>query len=205
MFCRNCKKKITIKLFSLGQLFYTGKFGKNKNSRIRKGKISLVKCNSCGLVQLDRKFDPRYLYGKDYGYRSGINQTMTNHLSKITSKLSKFVRLNNDDQVLDIASNDGTLLNSYINKKITKIGIDPTINKFLKYYKNIDYKISNFFSLNAFKKLKLRKKIVIVTACAVFYDLSDPNKFLNDVSKILDNKRGIFYLEFQDLLSVIKN
>ena len=55
------------------------------------------------------------------------------------------------------------------------------------------------------KKLKLRKKIVIVTACAVFYDLSDPNKFLNDVSKILDNKRGIFYLEFQDLLSVIKN
>ena len=205
MVCRNCKKKKSIKLFSLGQLFYTGKFGKNKNSRIRKGTISLVKCNSCGLVQLDRKFDPRYLYGKDYGYRSGINQTMTNHLSKITSKLSKFVKLNNDDQVLDIASNDGTLLNSYLNKKITKIGIDPTINKFLKYYKNIDYKISDFFSLNAFKKLKLRKKIVIVTACAVFYDLSDPNKFLNDVSKILDNKRGIFYLEFQDLLSVIKN
>jgi len=205
MICRNCKKKKIIKLFSLGKLFYTGKFGKKKNSKIRKGTIALVKCNNCGLVQLDRKFDPKYLYGKDYGYRSGINQTMTNHLSKITSKLSKFVKLSNNDQVLDIASNDGTLLNSYLNKKITKIGIDPTISKFPKYYKNIDYKINNFFSLSAFKKLKLKKKVIIVTACAVFYDLHDPNKFLNDVSNILDKKRGIFYLEFQDLLSVIKN
>ena len=205
MLCRNCKKKKITKLFSLGQLFYTGKFGKYKNSKIRKGTISLVKCNSCGLVQLDRKFDPKYLYGKDYGYRSGINQTMTNHLSGISSRLSKLVKLKDKDQVLDIASNDGTLLNSYINKKVIKIGIDPTIKKFLKYYKNIDYKVSDFFSLRSFQKLKLKKKVIIVSACAVFYDLSDPNKFLNDVSKILDNKRGIFYLEFQDLLSVIKN
>ena len=88
MVCRNCKKK-SIKLFSLGQLFYTGKFGKYKNSRIRKGTISLVKCNSCGLVQLIESLIPRYLYGKDYGYRSGINQTMINHLTGISSKLSK--------------------------------------------------------------------------------------------------------------------
>jgi hypothetical protein len=130
---------------------------------------------------------------------------MTNHLFNISSRLSKLVKLKNNDQVLDIASNDGTLLNSYQNKKVIKIGIDPTIKKFLKYYKNIDHKISDFFSLRTFKKLKLKKKITIVTACAVFYDLSDPNKFLNDVSKILDKERGIFYLEFQDLLSVIKN
>ena len=118
MLCRNCKKKNITKLFSLGQLFYTGKFGKYKNSKIRKGTISLVKCNNCGLIQLDRKFDPKYLYGKDYGYRSGINQTMINHLSGISSKLSKLVKLKDKDQVLDIASNDGTLLNSYTNKKI---------------------------------------------------------------------------------------
>ena len=189
--CRNCKKKIT-KLFSLGQLFYTGKFGKYKNSKIRKGTISLVKCNSCGLVQLDRKFDPKYLYGKDYGYRSGINQTMTNHLSGISSRLSKLVKLKDNDQVLDIASNDGTLLNSYINKKVIKIGIDPTIKKFLKYYKNIDHKISDFFSFRSFQKLNLKKKVIIVSACAFFYDLNNPNKFLNDVSKILDKKEVFF-------------
>ena len=107
---------------------------------------------------MDRKFDPKYLYGKDYGYRSGINQTMTNHLSGISSRLSKLVKLKDNDQVLDIASNDGTLLNSYINKKVIKIGIDPTIKKFLKYYKNIDYKVSDFFSLRSFQKLKLKKR-----------------------------------------------
>lgn len=205
MICINCKKKKITKLFSLGELFYTGKFGKYKNSKIRKGTITLIKCNDCGLVQLDKRFDPKYLYGKDYGYRSGINQTMTDHLCGISSRLSKLVKLKDKDQVLDIASNDGTLLNSYLNKKVIKIGVDPTIKKFSQYYKNIDHRVSDFFSLRSFKKLKLKKKLIIITACAVFYDLNNPNKFLSDVSKILDQKKGIFYLEFQDLLSVIKN
>ena len=107
--------------------------------------------------------------------------------------------------MLDIARNDGTLLNSYYEKDIIKIGIDPTINKFTKYYKNINHKVSDFFSYRVFKKLKLNKENKIITACAVFYDLNDPNKFLKDVSKILEKKDGIFYLEFQDLLSIIKN
>jgi hypothetical protein len=205
IYCNNCKKSKFDKLFSLGNLFYTGKFGKYKNSKIRRGIISLIKCKNCNLVQLDRKFDPKYLYGKDYGYRSGINQTMKNHLNEISSKLSKLVKLKDKDQVLDIASNDGTLLNSYSNSKIIKIGIDPTINKFLKFYEKVDYKISDFFSYKSYQKLKFKKKNIIITACAVFYDLNDPNKFLADVSKILDQKRGIFYLEFQDLLSIIKN
>ena len=203
--CRNCKKNNFKYLFSLGNLFFTGRFGKFKNSKIPKGKITIVKCDSCNLVQLDKKFNPKLLYGKDYGYRSGINQTMTDHLSKISYKLSKIVKLKKYDQVLDIASNDGTLLNSYYKKDIIKIGIDPTINKFTKYYKNINHKVSDFFSYSVFKKLKLKKRNKIITACAVFYDLDNPNKFLKDISKILEKKDGIFYLEFQDLLSIIKN
>ena len=39
-------------------------------------------CKKCKLVQLDRNFNPKYLYSKDYGYRSGINKTMTEHLKK---------------------------------------------------------------------------------------------------------------------------
>ena len=191
--CRNCKKNNFKYLFSLGNLFFTGRFGKFKNSKIPKGKITIVKCDSCNLVQLDKKFNPKLLYGKDYGYRSGINQTMTDHLSKISYKLSKIVKLKKYDQVLDIASNDGTLLNSYYKKDIIKIGIDPTINKFTKYYKNINHKVSDFFSYSVFNKLKLKNRNKIITACAVFYDLDNPNKFLKDISKILEKKDGIFY------------
>ena len=203
--CKNCYNKKLTKLFSLGNLNYSGKFPKNKSFKIPKNFITLAKCNKCHLVQLDRKFDPKYLYNLDYGYRSGINKTMTNHLSAITKKLSSLVNLKQKDYVLDIASNDGTLLNSYKKKKIIKVGIDPIIKKFNKYYKNIDIKIDSFFSIKKFPKKVLRNKFKIISACAVFYDVENPNLFLKQISEILDEKQGIFYLEFQDLLSIIKN
>ena len=203
--CRNCNNYKFDNLFSLGNLFFTGKFPSEKKQKIPKGKISLVKCKSCQLVQLDRKFNPKYLYNKDYGYRSGINKTMINHLKSISKKLTKLTKLKKNDFVLDIASNDATLLNSYKTYGIKKIGIDPIINKFKKFYKKIDYKIADFFSLEAIQEEKITNKFKIITACAVFYDIDKPNKFLKDVSQIIDQDTGIFYLEFQDLLSIIKN
>ena len=116
--CRNCKKKNLEELFNLGNLSYTGKFPKKFTTNVPKVKIILVKCRNCNLVQLDRNFNPRYLYGKDYGYRSGINKTMSNHLKNTALYLSKKINIKKGDYVLDIASNDGTLLNSYNNKVI---------------------------------------------------------------------------------------
>ena len=81
--CRNCGKIKLEKLFSLGNLSFTGKFPKKTTTKIPKAKIQLVKCKSCNLVQLDRNFNENYLYGKDYGYRTGINQTMTHHVKKL--------------------------------------------------------------------------------------------------------------------------
>ena len=204
--CRFCNSKKIRKLFSLGNLSFTGKFSLKKNKKIPKDYISLIKCNNCQLVQLDRSFNSKYLYGLDYGYRSGINLTMTNHLKLISKKLTKLSKLKKNDFVLDIASNDGTLLNSYKIKGIKTVGIDPILKKYNKFYKNINFKISNFFSHKVIKKkLKADQKFVIITACAVFYDIEEPNKFLYDISNIIDEKRGIFYLEFQDLLSIIQN
>lgn len=202
--CRNCKKKMLKNLFSLGNISFTGKFSNNFNKNIPKAKINLVKCNHCHLVQLDRNFNPNYLYGKDYGYRSGINKTMTKHLADTSSLLAKKTNLIKGDSVLDIASNDGTLLNSYKIKNIIKVGIDPIIKKFKKHYLNTQYKIDDFFSYEAIKRVKIKKKFKIITALSVFYDLEDPNKFLEDISKIIDTKNGIFFLENTDLLSIIK-
>ena len=204
-FCRNCKNTKLEKLFSLGNLSFTGKFTKKKNAKIPKDFINLIKCKKCHLVQLDRSFNSNYLYGLDYGYRSGINLTMTNHLKSISKKLTNLTKIKKNEYVLDIASNDGTLLNSYKIFGIKKVGVDPILKKFKKFYKKIDYKIPNFFSKKIIKQAKIKKKFKIITACAVFYDIENPNKFLKDVSDIIDKKNGIFYLEFQDLLSIIKN
>ena len=202
--CRNCNNSKLHKLFSLGKLYLTGKFLK-KNSSLSSEYLSLVMCGFCNLVQLDRNFNMKFLYNNDYGYRSGINHTMRDHLKKTVKKLENILSIKKNHFVLDIASNDGTLLN-YYNKKTITVGVDPLIDKFKKkgFYKNINYKISDFFGSNTVKKNKIFKnKFKIITALSVFYDLKNPNDFLRSVKSILD-KEGIFVLEFADLYSIFK-
>ena len=198
--CRNCNKKKLEFLFSLGNLSFTGKFPK-KNIIIKKAPLEIVMCKSCKLIQLAHRFNLKYLYGPDYGYRSNISKTMVTHLKNVVSRTSKRVNLKSFQSVLDIASNDATLLKNYP-KNITTFGIDPLINKYIKEYKKIDYKSSSFFSLKEVKK-KTSKKFQIITALSVFYDLEKPNKFLADIKNLLDND-GIFVLEFADLVSILK-
>ena len=160
MNCVNCKSKSLKDLMSLGNLCFSGKFPQTKKKNISRGYINLVKCSSCNLVQLDRKFNPKFLYNYDYGYKSGINSTMKNHLKSITKRLFKISKPKKNDYVLDIASNDGTLLNSY-NKKnnLVKVGIDPILNKFSENYQNVDYKVEKFFSKKELDKAKIKKNL----------------------------------------------
>ena len=201
--CRNCKSKYFSKLFTLGKMCFTGKFPKNLTTNIPKVVISLIMCKSCKLVQLDRNFNPKYLYDTNYGYRTGINATMTQHVKGVVKESLKIVKLKKRDSVLDIASNDGTLLNFY-KKNIFRVGIDPLIKKYKNQYKNINFGIQDFFSYKAIRKKKINKKFKIITALSMFYDLPNPNKFLEDAKKVLD-KEGIIVLEHADLLSIIKN
>ena len=91
--CKNCKSTRLVDLFSLGNLSFTGKFPKSKNVNIKKKKIAIVICKKCSLVQLDKKFNLKYLYNPDYGYRTGINKTMTNHMKSIKETVIKNIIL----------------------------------------------------------------------------------------------------------------
>jgi len=199
--CRNCKNSKLLKLFSLGSISFTGKFVKNKKLNIKKAPLDLVMCKKCKLVQLRHSYDLKYLYGPDYGYRTGINQTMSQHVKKITETLVKKTKISYGEYVLDIASNDATLLKFY-NKKYFTFGIDPLVNKYRKEYKNINFKVSSFFSKNKILK-KTKKKFKIITALSVFYDLDNPNKFLKDAGSLLEDN-GVLLIEFADILSMLK-
>ncbi len=201
--CRNCKSNKLSNLFSLGKMSFTGKFSKSFLYNVPKAHLNLLMCKICKLVQLDRNFNLKYLYGNEYGYRTGINKTMTQHVKKTVKTGEALVNLKANDYVLDIASNDATLLNFY-KKNIITVGVDPLVNKYRSYYKKINHKISNFFQIKDIEKLRLKKKFKIISTLSVFYDLRDPNKFLRQVKKILDEK-GIFILEHADLFCIIKN
>ena len=85
------------------------------------------------------------MYGDNYGYRSGLNNQMINHLkNKAKSIISKYLENKSESIVLDIAGNDGTFL-SFFPKDFKRLSIDPSSAKFSKYFtEGVEY-ISDFF------------------------------------------------------------
>lgn len=171
--CRISDSKNLISVLSLGEQFLTGVFPKAKDDIITKGPLDLVWCPDSGLLQLKQSYSSGEMYGDNYGYRSGLNESMVRHLQNKINMLVRMVDLKPDDAVLDIGSNDATTLKAY-DKSLKKIGIDPTGAKFKEYYESDMTLIPDFFSARAFKAAvagDVRPKII--TSIAMFYDLED--------------------------------
>lgn len=155
-----------------------------------------MKCSGndfCGLLQLGHDYDMEQLYGDNYGYRSGLNGSMVKHLGTIVEKAKILVDIQPGDLVIDIASNDGTMLTAYGDHGYDLLGVDPTSRKFAQYYPGyVDY-VSEFFTADAVRS-KTDKKAKIITSVSMFYDLPDPVAFVADVKEVLADD-GIWILE----------
>ena len=202
--CRCCNKKSFKSFFNFGKMNLSTEFPVINSRKGKKIPMNVRICNNCKLVQLQHNYDLNQLYNEDYGYKSGVNLTMNQHLESITKDVEKIVKFKKRDIVLDIASNDGTLLKKYKNKNLVRFGIDPTINKFKSSYPNTYLKHSGFFNKNVFKKKTRGLKAKVITSVAVFYDLPKPNIFAENVSKILEDD-GIWVLEQSYFISLFKN
>ncbi len=206
--CRICKSKDLIPIISLNEQ-YIATFTPKENEILQlsdKFPLELVRCNveknGCGLVQLLHSIPKDFLY-KRYFYRSGINKTMNDNLSEIVKEAISKVELNKNDLVLDIGCNDGTLLQNYQNMDVQMVGFDPAENMAEFSKKTGAQIIINYFNENSFKKEFVNKKAKIITSIAMFYDLDDPNIFVKDISKILDDE-GIWVIELSYLPLMIK-
>lgn len=201
--CRISGKSDLIEFLNLGDQFLTGVFPKSKDEHITKGPLSLCWSQSSNLVQLRHSYSAEEMYGSNYGYRSGLNRSMVEHLTNKVRYLENLVNLNQEDTVLDIGSNDGTLLNSYSNAFNRRIGIDPTSKKFREFYKDGIVIVSDFFDADVFKS-NSKNKAKIVTSIAMFYDLEDPSLFVRDIYDILDDD-GVWHFEQSYLPSMINS
>lgn len=201
--CRISGSSNLTEILSLGDQYLTGVFPKNKNDKITKGPLDLVLCKDSGLLQLGHSYDLEEMYGLNYGYRSGLNNFMVKHLKKKVTNLLQIKKIKKGDIVLDIGSNDGTLLKNYPKEGIKKVGIDPTGEKFKNFYsKDIDL-ISEFFDSHLFEKNYPGKNVKIITSISMFYDLENPKKFVEQISKILD-RDGIWHFEQSYMPSMLR-
>ena len=197
--CRFCGNTELAPLLDLGEQYLTGVFPRTATERITCGPLELVKCHGeggCGLVQLHHSYDSSEMYGANYGYRSSLNRTMVEHLKAKVEKLTSKVPLKSSDLVLDIGSNDGTLLSFYPAgaEGPTVVGIDPTSAKFRQYYKPHITAIPEFFSAKTFQSHFGARKAKVITAIAMFYDLEQPKAFVEEIVQVLDDE-GVWHFE----------
>ena len=118
--CRICGSEKLTSILSLGDQYLAAYTPKENDPQpfIEKAPLELIRCNkgsdpkACGLVQLRHSVPPNLMYER-YFYRSGINQTMTDNLKEIVNEAISLVQLKENDIVVDIGCNDGTLLKNY--------------------------------------------------------------------------------------------
>ncbi len=110
---------------------------------------------------------------------------MRTALEDITTKGSRMAKLMPGELVLDIGCNDGTLLRTYHEKNVRRVGFEPAANLIDDARKGTDFVFNEFFSFDVFHSKFPNTKAKIITSIAMFYDLDDPSSFIADVSKLL--------------------
>lgn len=192
--CRICSNSDLAPVIDLGQQALTGCFPAENEPDAPKAPLELIRCEQCGLVQLRHSVDTSEMFGDNYGYVSGLNATMRQHLNEIATAIHQAANLSSIDAVLDIGCNDGTLLKSYPNPELACFGIDPTANMFRHVYPEAFQVHAGFFDAETYLRLSQGRLARAVTSISMFYDLEDPSAFVRDVARILASD-GVWVLE----------
>ena len=186
----------------MGNVALTGHFTPN-GSTVPKLALNLAQCEDCGLVQLLNSYSHELLYGENYGYESHLNKSMQSHLINKARILEKRFLPNRGAIVMDIASNDGTLLSGYNGLGTIKIGVDPILEFLNDFYPRDTVKIPKFFDQSILDDVK-PNSIDLVTSLSVLYDLERPIDFVQTVQKIL-KPGGVWHFEQSYLPSMLYN
>ena len=159
-------------------------------------------CNDCGLVQLGDAVDPNIMF-KNYLYTSGVSTAFKNHLSNFAETLIDKFSPNKNDLVIDIASNDGTLLNFFQNFGLRVLGIEPSNIADIANENGIQT-VKEFFNESIAKNiLKNHGQAKIITITNAFAHIKDLDSIMNGI-KLLLNENGVFVSESQYLGDIIE-
>ncbi len=208
--CRICGNPNLVSVLHLGEHVLTGVFPRTKDEVLTSGPLELVKCHNdggedvCNLVQLRCSFPSAEMYGTNYGYRSGLNQSMVDHLHDKVAKIRQMVTLNIGDLIVDIGSNDSTLLQAYpAAHGLRLLGIDPTGHKFRQFYPPHIELAPTFFSADTVQAVAGAQKAKVITSIAMFYDLEEPLSFMRHITDVLADD-GVWVFEQSYMPSMLE-
>ena len=202
--CRLCKNKELKQIYNFGNHYVSNFVNKASIKKGIKAPLNLVYCKNCQLLQLEHSAPQELMYKKFYWYKSGVTKTMRDGLKELYQDIKKNCEIKSGDVILDIGANDGTFLKYFKKDKIITIGCEPAKNLKNELKKNCHFMINDFWHTKHLKKIPTKyKKLKVISAIGMFYDLEDPSEFIKHAADALDDN-GIFVAQLMCSHSMFK-
>lgn len=195
--CEVCDNKLDGPILSLGNYPLPDDLTNNLDlsTALTKYKQELICCSTCLTVHQSEYIPKTVLFKKDYHYRASLTKDVINGMRELVDSVNSLRPLDDSSVVLDIGSNDGSLLNIFKeNFNSISIGVEPT-DAILE-SQNLDYSFNEFFDKKTVEKINnLNLKIDVITFTNVFAHIENLNELLENLSNIMHS----------DTLLVIEN
>ena len=202
--CRICKNKKLKTILDLGEMPLANAF-LDEDQLGREEffyPLRVVWCESCGLLQIDEIVPPEILF-RNYVYVSGTSEALRKHFEGLATEVVNNFNLNSESLVVDIGSNDGTLLKEFRKFGVQVIGVEPAINIAKIAEENGIKTINYFFSEDTAKEIvKENGKADAVTATNVVAHTNDLDDLLKGIAHLLKDD-GVFVIEVPYLVDLL--
>jgi len=167
--------------------------------------LRLFVCPECFLVQIDEYKKASQIFDDNYAYYSSVSRSWLEHSKNYTEKMINEFGINKDSFVIEIASNDGYLLQYFKEKQVNVLGIEPTASTAkIAQEKGIDTLVEFFGTSLANKLKKEGKQANLILGNNVLAHVPDLNDFVAGL-KILLKPGGFITMEFPHIYQLIEN
>ena len=205
MKCRYCENTLSYEFVDLGFSPPSNSF--LKNSQLNEPEtfypLKIMVCEKCFLVQIDEFAKHDDIFSSEYAYFSSFSTSWLAHAKAYTEMMVNRFGFNQDSQVIEIASNDGYLLQYFKEKKIPVLGIEPTANTAAEAQRKGIESVIDFFGIKLATKLTLEgKKADLLLGNNVLAHVPDINDFVGGLTLLLKDE-GVITFEFPHLLQLI--
>jgi hypothetical protein len=163
----------------------------------------LLRCPQCQLVQIGLIVDPAILFPPEYPYTSGTTRILRENFAELQREATPLLNLTGSELVVDIGSNDGTLLQNFHVAGHPVCGVEPTLMANLANQRGIRSIMSFFGPAAAARVVKECGKAQVVTATNVFAHIEGIHEIVDSVLAMLDDD-GVFITESHYLMSLIE-
>lgn len=203
-YCQISGKKNLVEFIDLGyQPLSDTLITKNEIKNEKKYPLKIMRSPTLGHTQISYIVPQYDLYHLDYPYRPGITKSIVDHHKYQSKQNIKKFKLKKKDLVVDIGSNDGTLLNAYLDNDMKVLGVEPTNMAKLANKEGIET-IQSTFDLQVAAQIKKNYgKAKLITATNVFAHMATLASVMEGVMHLLDDN-GFFIIENHNMQDIIK-